>query len=160
VDGVRVSLKSAGEVEKAFLDITSRARRLRPQAYITGCLVQEMAPQGAKEVIVGFARDDQFGPLLMFGMGGIYVEVLKDISFKLAPVTRTEASEMVRGIRSSMLLRGVRGENPVNIQAIEDIILRLSQLAMDFPGIAEAECNPVLVNQEKAVVADARMTVS
>jgi acetyltransferase len=160
VDGVRIALGSAGEVEKAFMDITSRARRLRPQALITGCLVQEMAPKGAKEIIVGFTRDEQFGPLLMFGMGGIYVEVLRDISFKLAPVTRTEAAEMIRGIRSSMLLRGVRGEAPVNIQAIEDVILRISQLAVDYPRIAEAECNPVLVDQERAVVADARMTVS
>ncbi|HBR05638.1 MAG TPA: acyl-CoA synthetase, partial [Desulfovibrio sp.] len=122
--------------------------------------VQEMAPKGVKEVIVGFKRDDQFGPLLMFGLGGIYVEVLKDISFRLAPLSREDARNIIREIKSYMLLKGVRGEAPVNFDALENILLSMSQLSQDFPEIFEAEFNPVLVNNEKAIVADVRMTLS
>jgi acetyltransferase len=160
VGGVKVGLADAEAVKNAFFDITARAQRLRPDAYIAGCLVQEMAPKGCKEIIIGFKRDDQFGPLLMFGLGGIYVEILKDIAFRLAPLGRDEAKHIIREIKSYMLLKGVRGEPPVNFQAIEDILLTMSELALDFPDIQEAEFNPVLVNDEKAVVADVRITLS
>ncbi|MFO8032341.1 MAG: acetate--CoA ligase family protein [Desulfohalobiaceae bacterium] len=157
VGGVIVGIKSPEELQKAFTELTSRARSLRPEAYLSGCLLQEMAPKGAKEIIVGFKRDEQFGPLLMFGLGGIYVEVLKDISFKLAPLNRNDAQDMIRNIRSYMLLKGVRGETAVDLGAIEDIILKMSQLSMDFPELLEAELNPVLVNEQRALVADVRM---
>ena len=160
VGGVKVNLVDAEAVKNAFFDITARAQRMRPEAYIAGCLVQEMAPKGCKEIIIGFKRDDQFGPLLMFGLGGIYVEILKDISFRLAPLGRDDAKGIIREIKSYMLLKGVRGEQPVNFQAIEDILLTMSELALDFPEILEAEFNPVLVNSEKAVVADVRITLS
>jgi len=160
VGGVKVGLADAEAVKNAFFDITARAQRMRPEAYIAGCLVQEMAPKGCKEIIIGFKRDDQFGPLLMFGLGGIYVEILKDISFRLAPLGRDDAKAIIREIKSYMLLKGVRGEPPVNFQAIEDILITMSELALDFPEIYEAEFNPVLVNAEKAVVADVRITLS
>ncbi|MEA5088573.1 acetate--CoA ligase family protein [Solidesulfovibrio sp.] len=160
VGGVKVNLADAEAVKNAFFDITARAQRLRPEAYIAGCLVQEMAPKGCKEIIIGFKRDEQFGPLLMFGLGGIYVEILKDIAFRLAPLGRDDAKNIIREIKSYMLLKGVRGEPPVNFQAIEDILLTMSELALDFPEIQEAEFNPVLVNAEKAVVADVRITLS
>ncbi len=159
VEGVKVGISNEEEVKQSFIEITSRTTRLRPQAHIMGCLVQKMAPKDVKEVIIGFKRDEQFGPLLMFGLGGIYVEVLKDISFKLAPVTRQEANDMIRRIKSYMLLTGIRGESAANIQAIENIILKMSQLAMDIPEITEAEFNPVLVNEEQAIVADVRLTL-
>lgn len=159
VGGVRVNLKDEDEVRSAFLDITARAARLRADAAITGCLVQAMAPKGSKEVIVGFKRDPQFGPLIMFGLGGVYVEVLKDISFRLAPLTMDDAAKMVREIKSFPLLRGVRGEPSVDFKAIEDILLTMSQLAEDFPEVFEAEFNPILVNHEGAVVADVRVTL-
>jgi acetyltransferase len=159
VGGVKVNLPDAEAVKNAFFDITARAQRMRPEAYIAGCLVQEMAPKGCKELIIGFSRDEQFGPLLMFGLGGIYVEVLKDIAFRLAPLGRDDAKQIIREIKSAMLLKGVRGEAPVNFQAIEEILLAMSQLALDFPEIQEAEFNPVLVNAEKAVVADVRITL-
>ncbi len=159
VGGVKVGLADAKAVRAAFWDITSRAQRMRADAYIAGCLVQEMAPRGAKEIIIGFKRDEQFGPLVMFGLGGIYVEILKDIAFRLAPVSRPDAFEMIREIKSYMLLKGVRGEPPVDFKAIEDIILSMSALAMDFPQIWEAEFNPVLVSDKGAVVADVRMTL-
>jgi acetyltransferase len=160
VGGVKVNLADAEAVRNAFFDITARAQRLRPEAYIAGCLVQEMAPKGCKEIIIGFKRDDQFGPLLMFGLGGIYVEILKDIAFRLAPLGRDDAKAIIREIKSYMLLKGVRGEPPVNFQAIEDILLTMSELSLDFPEIHEAEFNPVLVNAEKAIVADVRITLS
>ena len=160
VGGVKVNLADAEAVRNAFFDITARAQRMRPEAYIAGCLVQEMAPKGCKEIIIGFKRDDQFGPLLMFGLGGIYVEILKDIAFRLAPLGRDDAKGIIREIKSYMLLKGVRGEQPVNFQAIEDILITMSDLALDFPEIVEAEFNPVLVNAEKAVVADVRITLS
>jgi len=160
VGGVKVGLADAEAVRNAFFDITARAQRMRPEAYIAGCLVQEMAPKGCKEIIIGFKRDDQFGPLLMFGLGGIYVEILKDIAFRLAPLGRDDAKGIIREIKSYMLLKGVRGEQPVNFQAIEDILITMSELALDFPEIVEAEFNPVLVNSEKAVVADVRITLS
>ncbi|NJB68464.1 acetyltransferase [Desulfobaculum xiamenense] len=159
VGGVRVGLADAQAVRAAFMDVTSRAQRLRKDAFISGCLVQAMAPKGAKEVIVGFKRDPQFGPLIMFGLGGIYVEVLKDIAFRLAPLTLNDAHVMIREIRSYPLLRGVRGEPPVDFKAIEDILLTMSQLALDFPDIYEAEFNPILVSHDGATVADVRVTL-
>jgi acetyltransferase len=159
VGGVKVGLKDAAAVRDAFMDITSRAQRMRPEAMITGCLVQEMAPKGAKEIIIGFKRDDQFGPLIMFGLGGIYVEVLKDISFRLAPLSREDAHNIIREIRSYMLLKGVRGERSIDFRAIENILLTMSRLSLDFPEIYEAEFNPVLVNKDAAVVADVRISL-
>lgn len=159
VDGVVVGLRNPEEVRAAFWDITARAQRLRPDAYIAGCLVQQMAPPDSREIIVGFKRDEQFGPLVMFGLGGVYVEILKDISFRLAPLTPEDAAAMVREIKSYMLLKGVRGGKPVNFEAITDVLLRMSVMAMDFPDVYEAEFNPVLVGPESALVADVRMTV-
>jgi acetyltransferase len=160
VQGVVVGLEDEQAVRTAFLEITSRAQRLRPDAYVTGCLLQSMAPKNCKEVIIGFKRDDQFGPLVMFGLGGIYVEVLKDIAFRLAPLTPVDAREIVREIKSYMLLKGFRGEPAVDFRAIERILLTMSQLALDFPEVYEAEFNPVLVNDEQAIVADVRLSLS
>lgn len=160
VGGVKVNLRSAREVLDTFKEITARAQRMRRDAYIAGCLVQEMAPPGVREVIIGFKRDEQFGPMLMFGLGGVYVEVLKDISFKLAPLSKQDAFEIVREIKSYMLLKGLKGDKPVNFAALERIIMVMSKLAMDLPEVLEAEFNPVLVNNERAMVADVRMTLS
>lgn len=160
VGGVKVNLLNAGEVMDGFKEITARAQRMRRDAYLAGCLVQEMAPPGVKEVIIGFKRDEQFGPMLMFGLGGIYVEILKDIAFRLAPLSRQDAFEIVREIKSYMLLKGLKGEKPVNFRSLEDILMVMSRLALDFPEVAEAEFNPVLANDERAMVADVRMTLS
>jgi acetate---CoA ligase (ADP-forming) len=160
VGGVKVGLDTPEAVHNTFLEITSRAQRMAKDAFISGCLVQAMAPKGSKEIIVGFKRDAQFGPLVMFGLGGIYVEVLRDIAFRLAPLSLSDAYEMIREIKSFHLLQGVRGEDPVDLKAIEDIILTMSQMALDFPEIYEAEFNPVLVGPKGALVADVRLTLS
>jgi len=158
--GVRVGIENEAMVEEAFFDITSNIQLRQPEARILGVMVQEMVPQG-KEVILGITRDMQFGPMIMFGLGGIYVEVLKDVAFRIAPLSVESADAMIRDIRSFPLLRGVRGEPPADIDAIRDALLRLSQMAIDFPEIIEADINPLLVRPEGlgAVAVDTRITI-
>jgi acetyl coenzyme A synthetase (ADP forming)-like protein len=158
--GVRVGLETDAMVEEAFFDITTSIQHRQPNARILGVMVQEMVRQG-KEVILGISRDMQFGPMIMFGLGGIYVEVLKDVAFRIAPLSVESADAMIREVRSFPLLRGVRGEAPADIEGIRDAVLRLSQMAVDFPEIIEADINPLLVGPEGqgAVAVDARITI-
>lgn len=158
--GVRVGVEDEAMLEEAFFDITSKIQLRQPEARILGVMVQEMIPQG-REVILGITRDIQFGPMIMFGLGGIYVEVLKDVAFRIAPLSVESADAMIREIRSFPLLRGVRGEAPADIKGIRDALLRLSQMAVDFPEIIEADVNPLLVCPEGqgAVAVDARITI-
>jgi acetyltransferase len=161
VGGVRLSLSSADEVARAFVEITSAVRRRAPSAWIAGVSVQEMV-EGGREVILGMSRDPQFGPLLMFGMGGIYVEVLKDVSFRVAPLSRGDAEEMVREIRSYPLLASFRGSDPADEEAVVEAILRISRLSADFPEIQEMDVNPLLVLPKGRGVRaiDCRMTIA
>ncbi len=145
VGGVKVNLSSAEEVRDAFELMVYRAQRYVPGAKIWGCLVQEMAPEGGLEVLVGMNRDPQFGPLVTFGLGGIYVETLKDVSFRVAPFTRRDAEEMLSEIRSHALLDGVRGKPAFDKEAIVDTLLRVAQMVQDFPQIAELDINPLIV---------------
>lgn len=145
VGGVKVGLASDEEVRDAFELMTYRVQRYLPEARLWGCLVQEMVTGDNLEVLIGMNRDPQFGPLVTFGLGGIYVEVLKDVTFRLAPFTRAEAEEMLTEIRSSALLDGVRGQPPVDKEAIVDTLLRISQLVQDFPEIVELDINPLTV---------------
>jgi len=156
VGGVRVGVKSAAEAEDAFLEITTNARRSMPEAFIKGVMVYEMV-RGGKEVILGMTVDRTFGPMIMFGLGGIYVEVLKDVAFRIAPVTRREALAMVNEIRTVALLKGARGEKPADLDAIADTIVRLSVLVTDFPEIQELDINPLAVMEKGAVALDARI---
>ena len=161
VGGVRVGVETPDQVREAFHDMTLRARRSVRNANIWGVSVQEMVDID-KEVILGMMHDPQFGPLVMFGLGGIYVEVLKDVSFRVAPLSEADARAMVESIRSYALLRGVRGEPPVNIDSIVDGLLKLSQLVTDFPEIVELDINPLAVFPEgrDPVAIDARITIS
>lgn len=145
--GVRLDIGSPRDVRDAFDLLTFRALRYMPDVEIWGCLVQQQA-RGGREVIVGMNRDPQFGPLVMFGLGGIYVEVLKDVSFRIAPFSRQEADEMVREIRSFDLLRGIRGQARAHIEAVVDTLLKVSQLVTDFPDIVEMDINPLMVFEE------------
>ena len=144
IGGVKLNLTSAAEVRDAFDLIVYRATRHMPDATIWGCQVQQMV-KGGKECIIGMNRDPQFGPLLMFGLGGVYVEALKDVTFRVAPIDRREAREMLTEIRAYSLLRGVRGERPCDLEAIADTLVRVSQLVTDFPDIVELDINPLLV---------------
>lgn len=158
--GIKINLNSKKEVENAFFDITTRIKHVMPTAQIYGVIIQEMI-SGGKEVIVGISDDPQFGHMVMFGMGGIYVEVLKDISFRIVPLSKEDVHEMVREIKTFPLLRGVRGEAEADIDAIEKSLLAMSQLAADFPQIIEADINPLLVRKrgEGVVAIDARFTI-
>jgi 4-hydroxybutyryl-CoA synthetase (ADP-forming) len=145
--GVRVGLKNEDEVRNGFKTIMENSKKYRINADIKGVLVQEMI-KSAKEIILGAKMDPLFGPLLMFGLGGIYVEVLKDVVFRLAPVDEKEAIRMVDSIKAVKLLKGVRGEKPSDIQSIAESLQRLSQLITDFPEIEELDMNPLLVLEE------------
>jgi len=160
VGGVRVGIENNMEAEEAFFEITSKSRQYLPHATILGVSVQEMVSSG-KEVILGMTRDAQFGPLIMFGLGGIYVEVLKDVSFRIAPLSIRDADEMIREIHAFPLLRGSRGEKPSDLITLRECLLRLSQLVTDFPDIIEMDINPLIVKPEGegAIAADARITL-
>jgi len=161
IGGVKVGIQDPSETRRTFVAMMDNARRRMPEAEIWGVLVQQMV-SGGKEVILGMNRDPQFGPMIMFGLGGIYVEALKDVSFRIAPLSPEDAEEMIREIHSYALLRGVRGEKPVNFDAIKESLLRLSLLVTDFPEILELDINPLKVfsNGQAAVAIDARLTVA
>jgi acetyl coenzyme A synthetase (ADP forming)-like protein len=158
IGGVKVGISDAASARDTFELIEYRARKYSPDARIWGVLVQEMVRKG-RELLVGVNRDPQFGPLVAVGMGGIYVEVLKDVAFRLAPISEEEVREQLRSIRTFPLLRGVRGEPQADIAAIEETVLRVSQLVTDFPEIVEMDINPLVAHNEGegAVVLDARI---
>jgi acetyltransferase len=160
IGGVKINVNTEKEVENAFFDITSHVKHVMPMAHINGVMIQEMI-SGGKEVIIGITRDTQFGHMIMFGFGGIYVEVLKDVSFRIVPLSKEDAHEMIRETKVFPLLRGVRGEAEADIEAIENSLLILSQMALDFPQIIEAEINPLLVKKrgEGVVAIDARFAI-
>jgi acetyl coenzyme A synthetase (ADP forming)-like protein len=160
IGGIKIGLNTSEEVEAAFLQILDNARSKMPKAIIYGVDVQEMAEKG-KELIIGCSRDVQFGPLIMFGAGGIFVNYLKDIAFRLAPMTRSDATELIMETKIGMLLKGVRGEAPSDIPAIEDTILKISQLVTDFPNIVELDINPAFAYEKgKGVSAvDVKITI-
>ncbi|MGE0243002.1 MAG: acetate--CoA ligase family protein [Nitrososphaeraceae archaeon] len=142
--GVKIGIKNQSEAIKAFNEILSNAKKYNSDAEIKGVLVQEMI-SSAKETILGAKRDPLFGPLIMFGLGGIYVEILKDVTFRLAPIDEDMANEMVNSIKTINLLKGARGEKESDIDGIVESIQRLSQLVSDFPEIEEFDMNPLLV---------------
>ena len=156
--GVKLNLASPEMTRDAFDLMMIRIRRRMPEARIDGVYVEKMAQRG-REVIIGMSRDPQFGPMLMFGLGGIFVEIMKDVTFHLAPVTASEAMQMMRSTRSYKMLEGARGQAAVDLPSIAEGLQRISQLATDFPQVAELDINPFIVGQVgvEPVVADARM---
>jgi acetyltransferase len=161
VGGVKVGISNAADVRDAFDLIVYRATRYVPDARIWGCLVQEMVPTGGIEVLVGMSGDPQFGPLVTFGLGGILVEVLKDVTFRVAPFGREDAEEMLEEIRARALLAGVRGRPPADRDAMIDTLLRVSQMVTDFPEIVEMDINPLMVYErgQGAVALDMRLVL-
>jgi acetyl coenzyme A synthetase (ADP forming)-like protein len=160
IGGIRLGITGEGELAAAYEQVIGAARDRMPEADVWGVTLQRMVPAG-REVIVGVDRDPQFGPLLMFGLGGVYVEVLHDVVFRLCPVSREEAREMVSEIRGFGLLRGARGQAPADIDAIVDVLVRVSALAVDFPDITEMDINPLIVMDRGggAVAADVRIGI-
>jgi len=160
IGGVKVGIREKSQVTRSFEDLISNAKRFMPEALILGVSIEEMIGPG-KEVILGSSRDPSFGSLIMFGLGGIYVEVLRDISFRIAPLTLQDAESMIREVRSYPILKGVRGEEPSDLEAVKESLLRLSQLVTDFPEILEMDINPLMVlpSGKGAVVIDSRLTI-
>jgi acyl-CoA synthetase (NDP forming) len=160
VGGVALNLPDAAAVRLAFETITDRARRAMPDAELWGVTVEPMLA-GGREVIIGMSRDPQFGPLVMFGLGGVYVEAMGDVSFRLAPFSEAEAWAMLAETKGDRLLRGTRSQKPADRQAIVDVVLHVSQLVTDCPDIVELDINPLLVWDERqgAIAADVRLVI-
>jgi len=144
VGGIRLNLADREAVLEMYEQMMREIRAASPEAVLEGVMVEKMAPRG-QEVIIGMRRDPGFGPLMMFGLGGIYVELFKDVAFRVAPLSAAEARQMITETRAGRLLTGFRGQPPADLDAVVDVILRLSQLVLDFPQIEEAEVNPLLV---------------
>src|SRR5712691_2137282 len=156
--GVLVGIKTAEEAQKGYDTIVANAKRYNAKATILGVQVQQMLA-GGQEVIVGAVTDPSFGKLVAFGLGGVLVEVLKDITFRLAPASKEDALSMLDGIAAAPILKGVRGADPVDRQALAGMIERVSRLIADFPEITEMDLNPVFATKNGAIAADVRIVV-
>lgn len=156
VGGVKLALKTLKQVEVAYEEIISAVNQRYPKPLIDGVSVQKMARPGT-EVIVGMTKDAQFGPVLMFGLGGILVELLKDVSFRIVPLEREDAKGMIREIKGYPLLKGYRGSEPVDISILEDILLKVSTLVDNNPDIRELDLNPIFAYSDGASAVDARV---
>ncbi len=159
VGGVVVGLSSSSEVESAYQRILEGVRSHRPDARILGILVQRMAPEST-EIIVGSVNDPQFGHTILFGLGGVFVEILKDVSFRITPLEERDAREMIREIKGYSVLGGYRGLPPADQDAIVNILLSASRLVTENPQIGQMDLNPTMVYERGALVADARMLLS
>jgi acyl-CoA synthetase (NDP forming) len=159
VGGVKLDLKSPEEVAAAFDDIVAAARRAAPDAVIEGVSVQQMARPGT-EVIVGVSTDPQFGPVIMFGLGGVLVEVLKDVSFRIIPIAPRDARQMIHEIKGFPLLEGYRGQEPADLAALENLLLRVSEFVEQHPEVTELDLNPVFAYKDGALAVDARIVLS
>jgi acetyl-CoA synthetase (ADP-forming) len=154
--GVMINLQNPSDVSDAYRKILENAKKYNANARIVGVLVQEMAPQST-ETIVGAIKDPQFGQTIMFGLGGVFVELLKDVNFRIAPITADDAKEMITQLKAYPLLKGFRNSPPADIDALVGILLSTSRLVMENPEIKELDLNPVLAYQKGAKTVDARI---
>jgi acyl-CoA synthetase (NDP forming) len=156
VGGVLININNPDEVRNGYQAILTNVQKHKAKAKIKGIFVEEFAPKGV-EVIIGALKDPQFGPALMFGLGGIFVEVLKDVSFRVAPITKFDAKEMIQEIKGYPILTGIRGQEASDISALESILLQVSKLVMDYPAINQLDLNPVFSYPKGAKCVDARI---
>jgi acetyl-CoA synthetase (ADP-forming) len=156
VGGVLLNLKASSEVREAYRKILNNVKKHKLKAKIKGILVQEMAPEST-EIIVGATKDPQFGPALMFGLGGIFVEVLKDVTFRIAPINEQDAREMITEVKAYPILKGYRNQPPADIDTIIQILVNTSRLVMDHQEIKELDLNPIMVYEKGAKTVDARI---
>lgn len=156
VGGVKIDLRTPEEVGNAFIDVLATVKQRCPEAKVHGVSVQKMARPGT-EIIIGMFKDRQFGPVLMFGLGGIFVEVLKDVNFGIVPLTKRDAREMIREIKGYPLLEGYRGSQKVDLSNLESLLLKISVFAERNPEIKEFDLNPIFAYSDGVVVVDARV---
>ena len=154
--GVKIGIKDEKEAKLAYQEIIFKVKKYNKRAQIYGVIAYTMIPQ-TTEIIIGVMKDPHFGPVIMFGLGGIFVEVLKDISFRILPIEERDAEEMINEIKGSKILKGARGEGPKDIKAIKKLLMKISQLVMENPEIKEIDLNPVFVFDKGLQVVDARM---
>lgn len=154
IGGVKVGIKNEKELKKAWDEILVQIKKKKPQARVEGILVQKKEED--IEVAAGMKKDLQFGPVLMFGLGGVFIEVLKDVVFRIAPVREKEALRMIKEIKGYKILEGFRGQKPVNIKKLAEIISNLSKLSLKEKKLNEIDLNPIFVNEKEALVADAK----
>lgn len=154
--GVKLNLNSEAEVGNAYDAILASIKQKFPSAKILGVAVQKMARPGT-EVIIGMSKDPQFGPVLMFGLGGIFVEIMKDVSFRIVPLTKRDAQEMIHDIKGFPVLQGYRGQEPASLAHLEDMLLKISEFAEKNPEVKELDLNPILAYKDGAVAVDARV---
>jgi acetate---CoA ligase (ADP-forming) subunit beta len=154
--GVKLNVQNATQAGRAYSDILGSIKKHYPKAKIIGVSVQKMAKPGI-EIIVGMTKDAQFGPVIMFGLGGILVEVLKDVSFRIVPLTKRDASEMISEIKGFPILKGYRGQDPADIPFLEDIIVKVSEFVNKNPEIKELDLNPIFAYKDGAMAVDARV---
>lgn len=154
--GVKLKLENATQVARAYSEIMSSIKKHYPKAKITGVSVQKMAKPGI-EIIIGMTKDAQFGPVIMFGLGGVLVEVLKDVSFRIVPLEKRDAAEMITEIKGFPILKGYRGQEPANIPYLEDLIVKVSNFVDRNPEIKELDLNPVFAYRDGAIAVDARI---
>jgi acyl-CoA synthetase (NDP forming) len=159
VGGVKLNLGSEEEVAAAFDEIVAAARRAQPEASVLGVSVQKMARPGV-EVIMGMTTDPQFGPVLMFGLGGVFVEVLKDVAFRIVPLEPRDARQMIHDIQGFRVLEGFRGQEPADLAALEDMLMRISAFVEKHPEIQELDLNPIFAYKDGALAVDARIVLS
>ncbi|XOB41886.1 MAG: acetate--CoA ligase family protein [Candidatus Nealsonbacteria bacterium] len=157
IDGVKTGVKNEKELKKVWDEILNRIKKKKPQAKVDGILVQKM--EEGIEVAAGMKKDLQFGPVLMVGLGGVFIEVLKDVSFRVAPVNEKEGLEMLKTLKSFPILTGARKRKPVNIKSISKIIASLSKLSLKEKNIKEIDLNPIIVNQKGALVVDVKILI-
>jgi acyl-CoA synthetase (NDP forming) len=159
VGGVALGLTSPDEVGEAFDRVVANAKKAAPAATIQGVAVQRMERQGI-EVIVGMTTDPQFGPVMMFGLGGIMVEILKDVAFRVVPLDERDARQMIREIKGFPVLEGFRGSDPADVKALEQLLLKVSSFIEAHPEVAELDLNPVFAYKDGAIAVDARVVLS
>jgi acyl-CoA synthetase (NDP forming) len=157
--GVKVNLANKEAVEQAYDEIMTSCRAYAPEANIEGVAVMAMAKIGT-EIIMGMIKDASFGPVVMFGLGGVLVEVLKDVSFRIVPIEKCDAEDMTSEIQGKKLLEGYRGQDPADVPCLQDMLVKLSDFVNETPGIEEIDMNPVFAYNDGAVVVDARIILT
>ena len=156
IGGIEMNVSNPEQIKKAYKNIIHHVMENKPEARIHGMLFYKQAPKGV-EVIIGMIRDPQFGPTVMFGLGGIFIEILKDVTFRVCPVTRADIEEMLTEIQGIKMLQGYRGQPRSDVNSIIDIILQISRMALDYPVIKGIDLNPILVYEKGALVVDAKV---
>ena len=156
--GIKLNLETPEQVGKAYDEILTNIRQQIPDARIEGVAVQKMARPGV-EVVIGMSKDAQFGPVLMFGLGGILVEILEDVAFRIVPLAKRDAREMIREIKGYPVLEGYRGQKPVDVANLEDLILKVSGFVEQNPEVKELDLNPIIAYSDGAIAVDARIVL-